>query len=244
MTPIKIWFVVGIGGARADFVSGWLGTLPGFINNRWLIDPESGVSYGCMENFRSIDQGVPIDDITKHYQLTVNPQSEFIYAAACHGTQLDFRKYQSYVESGAVRFITIDISQADLNTIYWEFYVKTYMSHRRTLDAVQGICEQWVIDSQIDHDNITDSDRINKLKQLITSSTTNKFSSVLNYPTTVGIYNKLFCPGGSRYLCNQLSITASDSHHQYWDSMLQFSRSPESVSVWGVQWNKQDYFSD
>jgi hypothetical protein len=241
MTPIKIWFVVGLGGDRADFVSGWLGTLPGFVNNRWLIDPVSGVSYGYMGNFRSIDQGVPVDDIAKSYQLTISPHAEFIYAAACHGIRLNFKNYQSYVESGAIRFVTIDTSQANLNTINWEFYVKTYLSHRRTLDAVQGTCEQWVIDNQINLGTITDSDRIDKLKQLLSCPGVRKVS---NYPTTLIDYTKLFCPGGSRYLCNQLSITAADSHHRYWDSMLEFSRSPDTINVWGVQWNKQDYFPD
>lgn len=241
MLPIKIWFVVGAGGARADFVSGWLGTLPSFINNRWLIDPDSGVSYGHMGNFRSIDHGELIEDIVQNYQLIISPDAEFIYAAACHGSQLNFQNYQSYVDSGALRFINIDISQADLNTIKWEFYVKTYLSHRRTIDAVQGISEQWLIDSQLT--SATDSGRIARLEQLMRNCVLNK-DSEYTYPTTVVDYTKLFCTGGSRYLCDKLSITASDSHHQYWDSMLPFSQSPERLTVWGVQWHKQDYFPD
>ena len=41
---VKSLLVIGPGGARMDFVAGWLGKLPNFIDVNWTINPVTGHS--------------------------------------------------------------------------------------------------------------------------------------------------------------------------------------------------------
>lgn len=229
--------VAGTGGARADFVAGWLGTLPGFVNSRWIIDPETGVSYGYMGDLRAIDQNQKLESVLSSQGLVADPEAEFTWAVSCHGDTLASKDFQSLIDSGAVRFAWIDCSRANPNTIAWEFYVKTYLSHRRAMDSVKGWAEQWVIGN-----NLSDREKTQRLQKMLKNHQVcyNK----INLPCVQIDYVETFCAGGSRYLCQCLGLSASDKHHQYWDSVLPFSQSPSNVRAWGVEWRQQDWFPD
>lgn len=41
LIPIRLYIVVARLGARGDFLAGWLGTLPNFIDTQWHIDPDT-----------------------------------------------------------------------------------------------------------------------------------------------------------------------------------------------------------
>ena len=243
MSKVTLLFVTGVGGARADFVAGWLGTLPGFVNSRWLIDPTTGVSYGQMGNFRGVDSGADIHELLQEQNVLLDPEADFTWAVAVHGWGITLEQFKMLIFLGAVKFLSIDISKADHKKVKWEFFVKTYLSHRRQLESIQGYSEQWVVDSMMEKSkDITDQDRVKTLKYLMSVHTpTTKYISLNDsVPATQLDYVELFAPGGSRYLCKQLQIATSDRHHQYWDAMLSFSDSPESIEVWGHTWNRAD----
>ena len=234
---VKLVIVFGIGGARADLVAGWLGTLPGFVNSRWIIDPETGVSYGHQGNIRAIDQNVPLEEVLNNQGLTLDPNAEFTWAVACHGYNLKLQDFKQHIDSGAVKFVYVDARTANQNKVAWEFYVKTYLSHRRSLESVRGWSEQWIIGQ-----DLSDQERIQKLKNLLTTHRNRHIIPAV--PCDVIDYSKAFVPGGSRYICDVLGITAPDVYHQYYDSVLPYTHSPESINVWGVNWQRQDYFPD
>ena len=54
-------------------------------------------------------------------------------------------------------------------------------------------------------------------------------------------YTQLFQEtGGSRYLCNVLGITAEDRMHKYWDFLLPYIRTPDTIVRWGKVWNRHE----
>jgi hypothetical protein len=243
MSQIKLCIVAGVGGARADFVAGWLGTLPGFVNNSWLIDPFTGVSYGRQGDIRSIDSGQSIESILQNNNLELHKNANFTWATACHGFHLKGSDYQAKINDGLIKFLSINTHGADQNKISWEFITKTYLSHRKHMDSVRGFSEQWIIDSHIKKSQPTNQDRIDQLHLMLENQKSNAFVSLnSSVPGQQVKYIKLFQSGGSRYLCNQLDIDVSNCYHRYWDSMLEFSDSPETINVWGLDWRRQDWF--
>jgi hypothetical protein len=245
MTPIKLWVVAAAGGARGDFVAGWLGTIPGFLNSYWNLDPATGVSLGHMGHLRSIDynNSLPSTELNS-YQLSLSNESNITWAISCHGYKLDPVIYQPHIGDNSMKFLSIDIGNADKNFINWEFIVKTYLSNRRGLDWAQRN-KHWIVDDQINLDTITDQDRIDKTRQLLKQQMPPTDQSLpTTIPSVVLDYVKLFKLGGSHYLCNHLSITAPDYCHTLWDAMLPFADAPDTIMVWGVDWRKSDYFPD
>ena len=66
----------------------------------------------------------------------------------------------------------------------------------------------------------------------------------LNTPdVTILDYTKLFTPGGSYYLCDRLELDAPQVCHDFWDQMLPFACSPDSINVWNHDWKKNDFFN-
>lgn len=236
-TPVKLLVVAGIGGARADLLSGWLGTLPGFINSRWIIDPLTGVSYGHMGMMRGIDSGQDPEELLTKLDLSLSSSAEFTWAVACHGFNLNYNDYKHHINSGAVKFVYIDISNANLHTISWEFFVKTYLSHRRVLDSVKSISEQWVIGR-----NLSDDEKAQKLRNLLKSYCLPNSKNNFNIPCTYIDYTQAFGVGGSSYIARALNLSIDDVYHQYWDSIIPFTHSPNELTVWGVNWRRSDWF--
>lgn len=142
-----------------------------------------------------------------------------------------------YIESGAIKFVYIDISNADLRTISWEFFVKTYLSHRRVLDSIRSISEQWIIGQ-----DLSDEEKAQKLKNLLKSCCLPNNKNNFNIPCTYIDYNRAFCAGGSYYIAQTLNLSVDDVYHRYWDSVLPFTHSPNELTVWGVDWRRSDWF--
>lgn len=235
--------VSGWGGARADFVAGWLGLLPMFINNKWTIDPETGLSHGFQINCRELDHQPhsSIYSVLSAHGCSLDEHAEFTLALACHGYSFQPEDYLSYINQGAIKFLSIDIRGADYQTILWEYLVKTYMSHRRTLDSVKGHACQWGIDFIINAPVITDQDRIDQMNKLLNQKKYFYKTRALppTIPSLIVNYNQLFNKGGSRYLCQVLEINVPDSYHQYWDNTLLSATSPKQIKVWDTNWSIQ-----
>ena len=237
----KFYVVTGIGGARHGFVAGWLGTLPDFIDNQWYIDLETGHANGYMSVLSELDQGMLFADFLKNKNLLFSSDAKQCLAGQCHGINL--ARSVTDIKNKHVTVVDIDISNADPNLIGWEFLVKTYLRKNRS----KHNCEEkilWNIDKKINisSESITDLHRIEKFKSL--AETYNTMSRKMDNIDVISLdYTKLFCQNGSRYLCNQLELEVKDLYHKHWNCMLPFSKSPDSLSVWGHTWNKLDFFN-
>jgi hypothetical protein len=251
----KVILEAGGCGARMDFVAGWLGTLPQFLDNEWHMDPLTGQSYGFMRHTKMLDVK-KIDSFSNLFRghFIIDPAAELCYAGSLHANRPD--NILDAVNSGQAELLIIDTSAELVSNIYWEGIVKTFLSQLRTRQAIniwdrpwqidQTIKNAWVIPN-INDVGITNSDRIALVKQQLHKEMTIHCTStpVPDMPHKKVDYNLLFQPGGSKYLCNTLGLPdVNERYHNFWDQQLPLSKSPDSLVVWGETWNKADYFND
>jgi hypothetical protein len=223
-------------------VCGWAGLLPNVLNNWWGLDPITGLSL-CSVETKMIDHGSTLDDVLKKQNLSLDANSNLFYVAPCHGYNLDLSQLTQLINSGVLQLYVVDVTHADKSTIAWEFLVKTYLSQRNTI-FFEETHRSWLIDSKIDlpHAEITNQHRIDAVADLLKKISIITVDEFLNFPDiTVLDYTKLFAPGGSYYFCDQLDLIAPEVCHNFWNQMLPFACSPDSINVWGRVWNKKDF---
>lgn len=248
-TPIQLQMIIGSGGMRADFVCGWLGTLPTFLNNNWTLDISTGASTGHFLT-KKLDFLPPDIDVNQYLQahhllLSANP--EFLFAGPMHGTNLKYQYWKDYINQGLVKFAAIEPRQADISKIHWEFIVKTFLRKERIVDRLFSTQQKYGVDQLMDSSSRTDSQRIQFIESYIARvkpiyPCTN-MTIIEDFKPAILEYPCLFNKGGSRYLCSVLGLTATEQHHLYWDSMVGFADSPEVLDAFGKTWRKSDYFN-
>ena len=92
MVPINLTIVIARPGARGDFVAGWLGSLPGYIDNQWRIDITTGRSFGLMNCFKeidSVDYGNDTLNRVLSYRNYTLYDSPWTFAMSCHGHNIE-----------------------------------------------------------------------------------------------------------------------------------------------------------
>jgi hypothetical protein len=242
----KVILVAGAGGARTDFIAGWLGILPLFLDGEWRIDPLTGQSHGFMRYTKLLDYGT-IDSFSNFFKefFTINPAADLYYAGSMHGHQVG--NFLGAINTNQAELLVVDTSTVSPAHVRWEFIVKTYLSQLRTRYAFETNTT-WQIDRSINKTGITNADRITLVEQHLQNIKNQPYntSPINGLPPHKKLnYNLLFQLGGSKYLCDILNLPEVDKqYHTFWDSQLLPATSPDSLTVWGRTWNKADYFSD
>jgi hypothetical protein len=240
----RVKLIIYPAGARGDFVCGWAGLLPNVFNNCWGLDPITGFSQCSLET-KMLDYGSTLDEILKKQNLSLDTNSNLFYVTSCHGHNLDVSQLAQVIDSGVLQLYAIDVTNADKSTIAWEWMVKTYLSQRNTI-FFEETHRSWLIDLKINqpHAEITNQLRIDTVTDLAQKLSVTTVDQILNSPDiTVIDYTKLFAPGGSYYFCDKLELDAPEVCHNFWNQMLPFACSPDSINVWGHSWNKKDFFN-
>ena len=210
LKPINCWLVVYPGGARGDFVVGWLGTLPNFINARWHIDIETGKSFSDIDWFRelSTNKYQTAERILNNYNLTADKNCSYNLAAGFHAAE-----YVTDQIDDNFNILTVEVKEHNYKKCNYEYIIKNNTIKNRSYNEyMQGT-------SFLTRDNdapLIDYQKFYKQESEHYKSIKNK--KVLEY-------DKLFQKDGSRYLCNVAGLEASDRHHEYWNTMLEFSES-------------------
>ena len=247
LVKIKLVLVAGTGGARMDFVSGWLGKLPNFIDTKWYIDPSTGLSIGDMHFIKSIDSlDSDIGQVVNNHKAQLDINAKLQWAGSCHGNQIE--KYREKINSGLFKLLIIgteSVSSDIKDKIQWEFFAKTYLSHRKTITNYFNNAN-WNIDNQIDKTDITDLTRVEQLKKMLEKNKSFEKTPLvppgIEYVTAE--YDKLFVPGGSEYLCNILELSAGNRDHRLWDTLLGFADTPDSVYAFNKTWTKSEFLNN
>jgi hypothetical protein len=242
----KLLLVAGHGGHRMDFISGWLGTLPMFLDNNWSIDPLSGKSYGLMSSTKCIDSDPNALDLILSNEFKVNPSSNFLAVGSFHGYKID--NYKKHIDSNKIEVLAIDVEGVPVSKLHWDFFVKTYLSFNRNRHAF-FIDEFWLIDRQFNNDEIlNDQTRVEKLKLILKFLKDKPIQRNLSIPEDIPhkklLYKNLFVEGGSYYLQDQLNIKVDQRYHQAWNCLLPLATAPDTLTVLGQTWKKEDYFID
>lgn len=239
MINVKLWLIVGDGGCRMDFVAGWLGTLPDFISSNWHIDPFTGQSTGFMQHTKNLDNQVDsIEKLLNDHYFTLDPSASMTYAGTCHG--LNLNSFKKEIMQNQVGVYVIDDSAADASEILWNFAVKSFITKKTDSYNLSPGQSCWPIDRHLTLFN--DQERVAAFEKILKSFKKSTQNISYDFSITKIDYTRLFCPGGSYYLCNTIGITAEQRYHQYWDHMLPLSDSPSELKVWGHSLCKSNYF--
>jgi len=209
LKPINCWLVAYQPGSRGDFVAGWLGTLPNFINARWHIDIETGKSFSDIDWFRelSTNKYQTAERILNNYNLTADKNCTYNLAGGFHAAE-----YVTDQINDNFNILTVKIQEHNYKKCDHEYHIKTNtMKNRSYNEYMQGTAFLTGDDSIP-----VDYHRLFKLESENYKTIKNK--KVLEY-------DKLFQKDGSRYLCNVAGLKASDRHHEYWNKMLEFAES-------------------
>lgn len=255
----KLYILLGIGGSRKDFVTGWLGTLPTFVNTRWYINLATGGSFNDThfvkeldafpeKTFRDmlIEQGIDFDDA-----------SELNLAVSCHGLHL--AESLKDIPSHQYEIINVEVDDQTLSTTFWEQFVKNFLRYNNTIEQLtNGNFENKTILKYVsdvdDTYSLTVDEQISIIENLYpkydssdigwVDDMKNKILWCRNHDSLPVIqvdYKNLFVPGGSVALCKQINVNAPSVNHKFWDAMLPFAESPTEIEFLGKVWKKSDY---
>jgi hypothetical protein len=244
MIGVQLILTVGIPGSRLDFVSGWLGTLPEFVDAQWYLDPKTGRSFTNANSLRlvdNIDYGIEtLSRVLSFEDFELNSKSTIKLSQGCHARTLSTKFKPDDIP--AIKVVRIDTDGADRKKIFWEYLVKTYMSQQRWPQAFQ--------DSQINHVDkllrdagveVNDSNRVNCIENIIKRDFWMEPTPVVNGLSCVTIaYDTLFTTDGSKELCKQLDIEVDECYHQLWRNNLTMANSPSTITKFGKTWNYND----
>jgi len=227
--PIKVksLLVIGPGGARMDFVAGWLGKLPGFIDVNWTINPITGHSNSDANLTKILDSDptLTLTELLKTNNYELDKDAEYTLVGTCHGHHL--RTQLNSIDPESYRVLAIDCPKELFDQIAWEFFIKTYLTEFKT---------RWALLSGRQFNLAPDLVLANPLINKPNKSFFNKDHYPLSY--TKLDYSMLFVPGGSQYLIDQLGLDPIDArYHKFWDSMLDISTSPKKIYQFGRWWN-------
>lgn len=239
MTPIKILAIVGPGGARMDFIAGWAGTLPNFYPSHWGIDPLRRQSTLATQQVLDLMYPPSITGFLESQKYMLDSAANLTFAIKSH--QIDITLYP-LIHAQTLKVCHIDITNADIVTLAWEFVIKTYLRPQWPPTSPT----RWGIDTKLSP-GCTDQQRIEAIDQQIKFQCRffKKYSKQnFKYEYVDLKYVDLFSPGGSRYFCKKVDIFADDSYHNFYDLVLPLSQTPDEVSQWGHVFCKKDYITD
>lgn len=233
MLPIKLVIVKFIAGARGDFVAGWLGKLPNFIESHWSFNPVTGQTISTNQHSLNLDTNTDLDNFLQSHRYVLDPSSNVFYAT---GVKNISPYYDSILTSDVAQILSIDSNNVNPNCLTWESIIKVF--GRFTVNHNP----QYYIDTMIKNTNITNQDRIDCLNNMLSNASALYHNST---STQSGLdYNKLFQPGGSYIITDSLGINVDTKYHDYWNYMLPLACTPDEVTLWGHKFCYQDYFTD
>jgi hypothetical protein len=221
---VKSLLVIGPGGARMDFVAGWLGKLPGFIDVNWTIDPITGhsTSEASLTKILDSDPALTLTEVLKTNNYELDKDAEYTLVGTCHGNNLKIQLRSA--DPTTYQILTIDPSDELFDQINWERFIKTYLTEFKNQFAI------------LNDRKFNQSPEIVLAKKPFDKKD-KTFNNNCSFAHTKLDYSMLFVPGGSYYLIDRLGIGPIDlRYHTFWDSMLDISTSPKKIYQFGRWW--------
>lgn len=241
MVRVQLVLTVGIPGSRLDFVSGWIGTLPDFVDSQWYIDPVTGRSFTTANSLRPVDKvdygADTLSRVLSFSGFELDANSNIKLSQGCHGRTLS-TKFQA-TDVPAVKVIRIDTDQADYKKIFWEYLVKTYMSRQRWVQAFEGK-QTYHVDTLLANAGIeiTDNNRVEFINNVIKKEYYPRPTPQIEGLSCITVaYDTLFTTEGSKELCKQLELEVDERYHQLWRNNLTMCDSPKTITKFGKTWN-------
>jgi hypothetical protein len=255
----KLYIILGVGGCKKDFATGWLGTLPNFVNTRWNIILPTGVSSIDPYYIKEIDSqpNCTFKEILEKHEITLSSDGNLNLAISYHGLNL-LRNLEGLTVD-QYEIININVADNSMPIVFWEQFAKNFLRYNNKIEDLhsENFLNKFIlryISSNEDYLSLTTEQQINLIDNIYPkydSFDPNWIKDALTklvwckcldqVPVKYIDYEELFVSGGSRKLCEVLNIPAPDVNHQLWDAMLPFSKTPDEIEFLGKIWKKSDY---
>ena len=238
--PVQITVIHAQGGARGDFVAGWLGLLPQYLQNYWTIDCETGQSTSnanFLKHFPPTPEENDLEKFLLGHNFVLDSDSFLRISATTHTA--DISRFFPSTKRNCVQLISIQISQSDILEIEWNFFVKTFLTrHRQLTDHSENI--RYGVDHYLPQGTaISDRDRLEKIDTFLRDRIPG-IDTVIAADVMLP-YREIFQPGGSRILCDALDLVCSDVYHARWDTMITLAHSPLIIERFGRLFTFADF---
>jgi len=240
MINTRLFIAVGVGGSRIDFLSGWLGSLPNFIDSQWRIDVETGRSFTLANCIRNIDLyptgPQTLKTLLGDRDIHLDPNSTTNFAVSSHGFLLEQNMQKD--DLLATTIIRLDTDSVDYKKLNWEYTVKTFMSYHR-LEHAFHTNEFYTTDAHLKNRGlaVTDDNRAMLVEESLAKAQFIATPKLSTLPTVTVRYEDIFQRGGSFHLASQLGITCPPVYHQLWDNNLQYVEAPKEIVKFGRTWH-------
>lgn len=237
----KLYIVLGTGGSRKDFITGWLGKLPNFVDTKWYIDLQTGASYSDVHKLKIVDVSpdYTFSQMLSDMNIHFSDDAELNLAVNCHGLHL--AENLKGLSTHQYQILNINVNP-EANDTFWQNFVKNFLHYNTSIDQLDDYSNQSIL-QYIDSHGSTQEEIISNFfpkenpnfeaKMLFYSSGCN---DIIQFD-----YSELFVSSGSKTLCNRLNLIAPERVHAYWDAMLPFAEAPDELEFLGKVWKKSDY---
>jgi hypothetical protein len=235
MISSKFIIVVARPGARGDFVAGWLGSLPGFVDTQWRVDPYTGRSVGLMNCFRQIDDqsfNGTVHNVLSWRNYKISPNASTTFAFSCHGWYI--KKIFSNKNVNGIKLLYI--TGGDDSLIKWEFFAKTWLTQSRS-EHSHEVGQFYSVDSIIN--STSDNDRKTEILKYFNDM--HHSTPMINLGNLDHIeidYNTIVDNNGSYTLASKLGLEVPDCYHTLWKSNLALSHSQTVYYKFDHEWRR------
>lgn len=214
----NIWFVLGPGGARMDFVSGWISnTFNDFIKFQWSIDFSNGKSWIFPMLWKSIDFDNPID----FHEIIIECENNFKYSPnsilllPCHGYKLRKILNETHFRTYNFKFIKINYSERNIPKMIWEDIIKNkkFFEEKNPFEKFFNYFENFFSQEKMIDDSI-------------------EYIKQFGYEIIILNYDKISINYGSYHIIERLNLpSVRIEDHDFYNRNLKRSFSPEFITL-------------
>lgn len=236
--PIKLNIVQSEAGAKGDFLAGWLGTLPMFLENHWTIDCETGQSFTHAKFFKDYQTNQNLDDFLSDRNFFLSDNPTFQVAASTH--YIRFPTFTTH-HLKHIKIISIRVSNDDLLEVQWNKFVKNCLTRHRYEWAVWSDVNFGVDEFFTDRSQLNDNDRRSWIDNNMHQYFPEHPIPVCSIANWVFDYKDVFAPSGSKLIAEALNLQCSERHHDVWRKNLDFSNAPMSIKRFGREYTFEEF---
>jgi len=236
--PIRLIIVQAQAGAKGEFLAGWLGSLPSFVESHWTIDCETGQTLTKANFFKAFNHNHCLNTFLFDMNFCLSDQNLWSLVGTTHLSQLS--SLLSVEQQKNIDIVSVKIKKSNLLDIAWNSFVKNNFTRHRYEHAIDQHITYGVDHHINNRVNINDSIRKDYIQEYIDKHIL-MFKPIDTDATHVFDYDELFVPGGSKLVATRLNLDCLDQHHKLWDKNLEFSHAPLSIERFGVTYNFDDF---
>jgi len=235
--PINLNIVQSQSGAKGDFLAGWLGTLPMFLENHWTLDCETGISFTHAKFFKDYHSSQNLDDFLAERNFFLSDNPIFQVAGTTH--HITFPTFTTH-HLKHTKIISIQVSDDDLLEVQWNHFVKNCLTHHRYEWAVWNNTRIGV-DHFINKPQLTDHERRSWIHNNMHQYFPEHPKPVCSIANWVFNYKDVFTPSGSKLIAAALNLQCSEQHHDLWRKNLDFSNAPMTIKRFGQEYTFEEF---